>query len=357
MYSTCLFCHRPLGANDQIEAFPVGKRLAFDSARGRLWVVCPHCARWNLAPLDERWEALEQCERAFHDTRIRVSTENIGLARLRDGTELVRIGSPLRPEFAAWRYSAQVARRRQRNLLLAGAGIAVLGGATAGLVAAGASVTGFQFLQFIPQAIERRRDKRVVYDQIVDGRRRTIRFGEVRLASWVAPTGPQEAAIELRLGAEVRGRKLKGGEPLLLPLSDPLAQRLLAMGMQRHNRYVGSKTHIADALGWLDAFGNPLQPGGLEVRRGLALPEGAPRDFAARRHDAIEPYYPHPRAMHELPGYVRLALEMAAHEEQERRFLALHLSVLEEAWQEAEQIAAIADDLLLPDWLRDRLGG
>ncbi|HMV30692.1 MAG TPA: hypothetical protein PKA50_01120 [Gemmatimonadales bacterium] len=110
MYSTCLFCHRPLGANDQIEAFPVGKRLAFDSARGRLWVVCPHCARWNLAPLDERWEALEQCERAFHDTRIRVSTENIGLARLRDGTELVRIGSPLRPEFAAWRYSAQIFR-------------------------------------------------------------------------------------------------------------------------------------------------------------------------------------------------------------------------------------------------------
>lgn len=357
MYSTCLFCHRPLGANDSIEAFPIGKRLAFDSAKGRLWVVCHHCARWNLAPLDERWEALEQCERAFHDTRIRVSTENIGMAKLRDGTELVRIGSPLRPEFAAWRYSAQVARRRRRNLFIAGASIAVVGGATAGLMAAGASLTGFQFIQYIPQALERRRDKRIVHEEVVAGRRRIIRFGEVRLAAWAPPTGDQEAGIELWIGAEVRGRKQKGGAPLLLPLSDPLAQRLLAIGMQRHNRYVGSKAHIADALGWLDAFGNPLQPGNLPVRGGVALPEGVSRDFAARKNDALEPYYPYPRGLKELPGYVRLALEMAAHEAQERRYLALHLSVLQDAWQEAERIAAIADDLLLPDWIRDRFGG
>ncbi|MDB4879426.1 MAG: hypothetical protein JWL60_872 [Gemmatimonadetes bacterium] len=40
MYSTCLFCNGALGADDAIEHFPVGRRLAFDSARGRLWVVC-----------------------------------------------------------------------------------------------------------------------------------------------------------------------------------------------------------------------------------------------------------------------------------------------------------------------------
>jgi len=39
--------------------------------------------------------AIEECERAFRDTRLRVTTTNIGLARLRNGTELVRIGSPL----------------------------------------------------------------------------------------------------------------------------------------------------------------------------------------------------------------------------------------------------------------------
>jgi hypothetical protein len=52
---------------------------------------------------------------------------------------------------------------------------------------------------------------------------------------------------------------------------------------------------------------------------------------------------------------VRLALEMAAHEEQERRALEGELGELERAWQEAEQIAAIADDLLLPPSVADRL--
>src|SRR6476661_6657816 len=104
MYSRCMFCNLPLGANEVLEIFPVGRRLAFDSAKGRLWVVCRFCERWNLSPLDERWEAIEACERLFHDTRLRVSTDNIGLARLHEGLELVRIGAPQRPEFAAWRY-------------------------------------------------------------------------------------------------------------------------------------------------------------------------------------------------------------------------------------------------------------
>lgn len=32
---------------------------------------------------EERWEAVETCERLFRDTRVRVSTEHVGLARLR----------------------------------------------------------------------------------------------------------------------------------------------------------------------------------------------------------------------------------------------------------------------------------
>ena len=63
MYSTCLFCRHPLGANGVLEHFPVGRRIAFDAAKGRLWVVCRHCTRWNLTPLEERWEAIEEAER------------------------------------------------------------------------------------------------------------------------------------------------------------------------------------------------------------------------------------------------------------------------------------------------------
>lgn len=60
-----------------------------------------------------------------------------------------------------------------------------------------------------------------------------------------------------------------------------------------------------------------------------------------------------------IPGYVnkmphatKLALEMVLHEEDERRALAGELWRLERAWEEweeAEEIAAISDSLLLPD--------
>jgi hypothetical protein len=52
----------------------------------------------------------------------------------------------------------------------------------------------------------------------------------------------------------------------------------------------------------------------------------------------------------------RLAFEMALHEEQERRALEGELLALERAWREAEEIAQIADNLLVPEsdeeWLR-----
>src|SRR5919109_916505 len=111
MYSTCLFCYADLKSNEAVERFPVGRRLAFDAAKGRLWVVCPRCGRWNLSPLEERWEAIEQCERLYRGTRLRASTDNIGLARLRSGLELVRIGPALYPEIASWRYGARLLQR------------------------------------------------------------------------------------------------------------------------------------------------------------------------------------------------------------------------------------------------------
>ena len=56
-----------------------------------------------------------------------------------------------------------------------------------------------------------------------------------------------------------------------------------------------------------------------------------------------------------LPSHSRLALEMALHEEQERRALQGELRVLEAAWKQAEEIAAISDNLLLPEGTDDFL--
>ena len=143
MFATCLHCAANLGSNEVIESFPVGRRLAFDPAHGRLWVVCRACERWNLSPLDERWEAIENAEQLYRDSRLRVSTDNIGLARLREGLELVRIGLPQRPEMAAWRYGDQFGRRRNRQLIYTGAAVGAIAALYVGGMALGVSMASF----------------------------------------------------------------------------------------------------------------------------------------------------------------------------------------------------------------------
>jgi hypothetical protein len=49
-----------------------------------------------------------------------------------------------------------------------------------------------------------------------------------------------------------------------------------------------------------------------------------------------------------MPIEIRLALEMAAHEDTERRILEGELLRYEADWLNAEEVAAIADDLLVP---------
>jgi hypothetical protein len=48
------------------------------------------------------------------------------------------------------------------------------------------------------------------------------------------------------------------------------------------------------------------------------------------------------------PAELRLAVEMAVNEENERMFAQSDLALLELAWKEAEELAAIADRLLIP---------
>jgi hypothetical protein len=48
-------------------------------------------------------------------------------------------------------------------------------------------------------------------------------------------------------------------------------------------------------------------------------------------------------------------MEMASHEEQERRAMEGELALLQAAWKDAEEVAQIADDMFLPESTSVRL--
>src|SRR5687768_16885916 len=124
MLARCIFCHTDLPPNQTLEHFPVGRRVAFDPARGRLWAICPACRRWNLAPIEERWEALEELERLTRDHgRLLSQTEHIALLRAED-LDVLRVGRAKLVEEAWWRYGQELQRRQTRSHLITAAEVA-----------------------------------------------------------------------------------------------------------------------------------------------------------------------------------------------------------------------------------------
>ncbi|HSE68453.1 MAG TPA: hypothetical protein VLB12_15795, partial [Gemmatimonadales bacterium] len=316
----CLFCNQSLGSNEAIEAFPVGRRLAFDQRRGRLWVVCRKCEKWNLTPLEERWEAIESCEKLFRDTRKRVSTDNIGLARLAEGLELVRIGDPMRPEFAAWRYGDQFKRRFRRYLgWTIGGAVGYSAFATAGVVGAAAGSLALGFWQFLHMSRDIIWDRRIVA-RVPDGAGGllNIRRSDALQSSLVADESPQRWALQLRVGLSDRHHLVVGDE----------ARRVAARIVPVINRIGGFQSQVDRAVEQLERFGGPEWFLAWAARN-------PPTKFFSDKH--------------------WLAIEMAINEENERHALATELAHLEQAWKEAEEIAAIADNLALPRDVESRL--
>src|SRR6056297_1601049 len=244
MYTTCMFCGTSLGTNEVIETFPVGRRLAFDESRGRLWVVCKSCERWNLTPLEERWEAVEDCERIFRETTLRSSTENIGLARVPEGLELVRIGEPLRNEFAAWRYGDQFGRRRKKYLTYTiGGGALILGATILGPIAAGISLSSFSGMYHLIGPMMNRRHRAKLHTD--DGRILKVpveKFGTIRLRP-----GDDGQSLRLRL---FKGKKEEWFE-------GPEAERFASRLIPKVNRSGAKKDAVTDAVRAIEDAGHP----------------------------------------------------------------------------------------------------
>jgi hypothetical protein len=281
---------------------------------------------------------MEECERLFRDTRVRFSTDEIGLARLREGTELVRIGEPLRPEFAAWRYGDQFGRRRTRHLLMAGAGVTALVGLAIAPPLLGLSVGGgggWQIYNAIRQMV---RQKRVVARvPLEDGSHLALTQPQVEGTRLYAPT----AIDSLRLGIPARRKRplwrLRApGE--LATLEGESARIALQRILPRVNRSGASQARVQEAVRLLEQTPDPA---GLASR----IPGTARYSWYGEKREWLSA----------LPVELRLALEMTSHEDAERRWLAGELLDLERAWREAEELAAIADKLGLPEEIETRL--
>ena len=336
MYSTCLFCNAHLGQNVEIESFQVGRRLAFDAARGRLWVVCRKCRNWNLSPLEQRWEAVEACERLYRATVIRVSTDNIGLATLRHGLDLVRVGKPLRPEFAAWRYGSRLRRRRLRgaaifagSLLTTGAAMAV--GAVAAMVGVTATVTGSRRMRAgLLNSLEQT-EARIAFSRVLahvrtpEGALQPLRFSHVARLEIVASDVDSSWLFRV---AHADG---------VTDFSGAQAVQVAGNLLSRLNHDGGSPSQIREATRRIAAAGDADR----YIRASVEL-----RD-TRRRKNAI--FWDDNVGVLGLTSTERFALEIAVHEDAERLAMQGELTALETAWRDAEEIAAIADGMFVDD--------
>src|SRR6185437_2821543 len=346
MYSTCLFCHNNLGANEVVEHFPIGRRLAFDGEKGRLWVVCRSCERWNLTPIEERWEAIEECERLFRDTKLRMSTEHIGLARVSEGLELVRVGDPQRPEMAAWRYGDQFGKRRRRYYMIAGASAVAVGALVSGALAVGVFAGGAGGIySSVFNGFNAIRSRRVVArvptpDGIVQVTRAQLPRAKIERAGatdWQLsfPTVARSARGVYRWW-EYDPRRF-GRARSTIVLQPEAALPALAALLPTVNGRGGTRRHVQTAVELVEQSGSAK-----------ALLDTA-ASFATRSHWNATMQ----GRLSTIPIEARLALEMMTHEDDERRALEGELATLEERWKEAEEIAEISDNMFLPSSITD----
>jgi hypothetical protein len=320
MYGRCLFCSARLGRNDLVEEFPVGRILAFDAERGRLWVLCGRCRGWNLAPIEERWEAMEALERRFRRAAEGASTEHIALRRADDGTRMVRIGRAApQLEVAGWRYGEMIRRRWRlsRNAALTygglGAGASALMGTLGLLPAYGVMVVA-------GLALEQRTLLRVA-----DGR---------KVSHWDrfrAHLLPSENATGWAL--QIRRRRV---EPMVLEEYDAI--RAVRAFLRTDGEFRGSRDHVRNAIEELQRLGSAHR----------VFVESASELASSEAMDARYRWISRPHQLRYAHPVILLALEMAADEEAERIAMEAEVTLLQREWRDAEEIASIADALTFP---------
>lgn len=310
MFRSCAFCNASFDGDGGPSGLGVGRRLAFDEWRGRLWVVCPRCSRWNLTPFDDRLERIEAVARAASQGRVAASTDQVSLIRW-ERYDFVRVGKPLRVELATWRYGERLRnRQRERMKVVVPLTVAAIGLGIAANVAAGG---GFGVVVW---NIHRIADW--MYLRMVGGRKVSmiespicahcgslmqLRARHVQYAR-VVPDRRAEMAVVLSCPrCKHEGAQLTGNDAI----------QVLRQGLTYLNLARGGRRRAEDAAREVDQMG-----GADRLVRDIAQRELTLRSLRPERG---------------------LAFEMAVDERAE-------VEELERQWKEAEEIADIADGTL-----------
>ena len=147
-----------------------------------------------------------------------------------------------------------------------------------------------------------------------------VAFSYLDVARTRLLTARDDTGFRIEIGAGRRKAEFEGEE----------ARRIAAAIIPRLNLWGGSRRTVGCAVREIESGGHPAR----FLTRVAELGDQGLRGRSG--------------SIRSMPKSTRLAIEMALHEEQERRALEGELWILERAWKEAEEIAAISDRLLLP---------
>jgi hypothetical protein len=323
MYQTCAFCSGALGGDGGASGLAVGRRFAYDGWKSRAWVICQRCGRWNLTPVDTRLDAVAALERMAASGRVAATTDQVALVRA-GPYDVVRVGKPPRVELAGWRYGERLkAREREKLKVVVPVTLAALGIMVVANVAAGGSfgVVAWQFGNYnqIGNAVYRGivGNRKLLIEPPVCAACGTVMVLRARHLRSARITGG--AGNDLGLLVECPHCKREGAL-----LAGPDAERALRAGLtylnlKQRKRIAKQAVVAAQAV---EGAGGPEELIHRTARHNWTLAKVVPD--------------------------LRLALEMAVDEQAEVRDL-------EREWRRAEEIAEIADNLLVPPAIEDEL--
>jgi hypothetical protein len=340
LFTRCLICQSSFDENESLEHLPRGDRIAYDPVRGRLWLICRACRRWSLAPLETRWEALEELEKLVRD-KARLLSQTANIALLKAGRlEIVRVGRAQLAEEAWWRYGRELRDRRATAKKLSVAGTVATGAVFAGSWATGGvSLIGmWLLLNHVPDSFTNAARWLRFGRHAWHGRQPCARCGHLFRALPFDERGsvyllPQsgDAGLALTYRCPRCGEYEEGG----LILRGRQAERTLRRVLAYQHFSGASERRIRSATRLIEEAGSARDVTRIVVKEGRRLAD-------IQRTGAI-------------------ALEIAASDAAEQRLLELELAELESHWREEEALAEIIDGELTPfpllETLRRKVAG